>query len=522
VTNGYGELVKSLDRKDLTYVPFDFHAKCHGMKWENIGELVNALDFTEMGYSWSLQGDLVRKQVGVFRTNCIDCLDRTNVVQSAIARNVLNQMLMQVGIVLDPTTCNVEAVFNDIWANNGDMISLCYAHTSALKGDFVRTGKRDLSGMLNDGVSSLSRMFYGAVSDFFAQAVISFMLGHRNLGVFNEFLENLQSTDASQLIKQSRIRAAAIETSSARVLSDGEVRVAGWTLLSPAQRNVRLSPKLEEKVLLLTKMALYVVSFNYSLEKVNEFTRIPLKSITSIEKGAYILSALQEAGRDPAENAGFVVNFSPADEDRRYSTYSIRNREPSSPSVSTAPMGRLSLSRNNSTSSRSRARAESSASRKSLTLTPKSILSPLRSTPATPTTPTTPIPIIEHSDVTEDVEFFAFKALPREFVARTRNPASETQADASDDEDEDDVVLESHETCRATVDRIARRIAEQCVRASGPGSDSLNSSTVSGANTSERAKALVEEHDVVSLQDAESATSLIARMDYAVKRFLWL
>lgn len=143
--------------------------------------------------------------------SCIDCLDRTNVVQSALARNVLNQMLMQVGIVLDPTTCNVESVFNDIWANNGDMISLCYAHTSALKGDFVRTGKRDLSGMLHDGVSSLSRMFFGAISDFFAQAVISFMLGHRNLGVFNEFLETLQSTDASQLIKQSRVRAAASE-----------------------------------------------------------------------------------------------------------------------------------------------------------------------------------------------------------------------------------------------------------------------------------------------------------------------
>jgi hypothetical protein len=38
------------------------------MKWENIGELVNELNFHDMGYSWSLQGDLVRKQNGVFRT----------------------------------------------------------------------------------------------------------------------------------------------------------------------------------------------------------------------------------------------------------------------------------------------------------------------------------------------------------------------------------------------------------------------------------------------------------------------
>jgi hypothetical protein len=42
-----------------------------------------------------------------------------------------------------------------------------------------------------------------------------------------------------------------VETSSARVLGEGEQRIAGWTLLSPEDRNVKLSPKLEEKVLLL-------------------------------------------------------------------------------------------------------------------------------------------------------------------------------------------------------------------------------------------------------------------------------
>lgn len=35
-----------------------------------------------------------------------------------------------------------------------------------------------------------------------------------------------------------------------------------------------------------------MVSFNYSLEKVNEFTRIPLLSITSIQKGERSLSAV--------------------------------------------------------------------------------------------------------------------------------------------------------------------------------------------------------------------------------------
>ncbi|BEJ10777.1 hypothetical protein CspHIS471_0101990 [Cutaneotrichosporon sp. HIS471] len=466
VTNGFTELVADLGRPDIHYVPFDFHEHCKGMNWANISDLISQLDFSAMGYLWCLEGDAVREQQGVFRTNCIDCLDRTNVVQSAIARHVLTQMLLQLGVVVDPATSNIEAVFNDIWANNGDMISMCYAHTTALKGDFVRTGKRDISGMLNDGMSSLSRMFYGAVTDFFAQAVISFMLGHRNMGVFNEFLQDLQTTESSALIKQSRIRAAAIETSSARVLSEGEHRVAGWTLLSPDQRNTTVSLKLEEKVLLLTKQALYVVSFNYTLEKVNEFTRIPLKSITSIQKGAYILSALQEAGRDATENAGFVVRFSPADEGTRYSTFSIRAKDVATP----AP--------------------------KSLLGTPTKLKRSSKSPASTPKTPKTPEAVVELSAVNPDAdEFFAFKALPREFAARN--------GPASDDED-DDVGLEAGETCAATVDRIVRRITDQCARVHTIGDD------------------FVENKDVVSISDAEKLVSVLARVDYAWKRFLWL
>ncbi|OCF78932.1 inositol polyphosphate-5-phosphatase F [Kwoniella mangroviensis CBS 8886] len=423
VTNGYRDLVDSLERSDIKYVPFDFHAKCHGMKWENISELVDSVDLGGMGYLWTLQGEAIREQEGAFRTNCIDCLDRTNVVQSALARRVLTNMLTQLGLKAEGSI--IENIFNDIWANNGDTISLCYAHTSALKGDFVRTGKRDFSGMLHDGVSSISRMFYGAVSDFFAQAVISFLLGHRNLSVFSEFLQTLNSTDAASVVKLSRIRSVAIETCSARVLNDGEERINGWTLLSPDARSVKISPGLEEKVLLLTREAIYVVSFNYSLEKVMEFTRIPVKSITSIQKGAYILSTLQEASRDPKENYGFLVNFSPTDESTRYSTYSLRNKLLSVPQDS-AP------------------------------------------------TPGTPKPSVKHALIDPDVtEFYAFKAIP---------------GHTSDEG-----------TCQESVNNAVKQIAEAC-----------------------KDEELIVEKDIVSLAEAESATSILDKMDYAFKRFLWL
>lgn len=53
--------------------------------------------------------------------SCIDCLDRTNVVQSAIARHVLTQMLLQLGVVVDPTTSNIEPVFNNSLSTNRSM-----------------------------------------------------------------------------------------------------------------------------------------------------------------------------------------------------------------------------------------------------------------------------------------------------------------------------------------------------------------------------------------------------------------
>ena len=46
-----------------------------------------------------------------------------------------------------------------VWANNGDTISRQYAGTNALKGDYTRTGERNLSGLVKDGVNSASRYY---------------------------------------------------------------------------------------------------------------------------------------------------------------------------------------------------------------------------------------------------------------------------------------------------------------------------------------------------------------------------
>lgn len=82
----------------LKYVWFDFHHETkQSGKWNNLSKLVSQVDkeFRAQGFFCRLSnGAVISQQSGVVRTNCMDNLDRTNVVQSLFARRSL---LMQLG-----------------------------------------------------------------------------------------------------------------------------------------------------------------------------------------------------------------------------------------------------------------------------------------------------------------------------------------------------------------------------------------------------------------------------------------
>ncbi|CAG8534004.1 11306_t:CDS:10, partial [Scutellospora calospora] len=337
----YRETIHNSGNKNIEYVEFDFHKECRGMKYENISKLVSTLakNFNSMGYFWQAGNNYVHcKQVGIFRTNCMDCLDRTNVVQSALAREVLNLQLLRLGIseFIDGGISHYEEfenVFNDVWANNGDSISREYAGTSALKGDFTRTGeatyyvisnrKRNLQGVVNDASNSLARMFQNTFKDFFRQATIDYLLGHHSLEVFQELQQKFEASQPGDAERWAKVRANAIDISSSIVIVDNEEKVNGWTFLSPNEPNTLKS--YEEKVLLLTKKALYVCTFHYRLEKVMQFKRIGLGEIICIEKGEYILSTLYPSCVTPEDNYGFVIYYRASGESSRINSGSMRN-----------------------------------------------------------------------------------------------------------------------------------------------------------------------------------------------------
>ena len=47
------------------------------------------------------KGEIVKKQASIIRTNCIDCLDRTNVVQSVLAKKSLTDQLQYFKIIFE-------------------------------------------------------------------------------------------------------------------------------------------------------------------------------------------------------------------------------------------------------------------------------------------------------------------------------------------------------------------------------------------------------------------------------------
>lgn len=120
----------------------------------------------------------------LIRTNCIDCIDRTNVAQLHVAKmKMYKQLTGERGGVKD-----VDLLMEDfdarrlaqLWNYNANSLSLQYTGTSALKTDVAEHGVRTLGGMIKDAISSGRRYVHNNFTDGKIQDVIEIMTGVRN------------------------------------------------------------------------------------------------------------------------------------------------------------------------------------------------------------------------------------------------------------------------------------------------------------------------------------------------------
>lgn len=181
----YANAMQRVVSDDVRYLHFDFHKICGNIYFERLSILYEQMvDFLEKHRYLLLndKGEKIESQHGVVRTNCIDCLDRTNVTQSMIGRKMLESQLRRIGVFVAEETIsthpNLNENFKILWANHGDEISIQYSGTPALKGDFVRYGQRTVYGFLKDGYSALTRYYLNNFCDGTKQDAMDLLQGH--------------------------------------------------------------------------------------------------------------------------------------------------------------------------------------------------------------------------------------------------------------------------------------------------------------------------------------------------------
>lgn len=109
LSESFEEQLRRIQRSDIKYVAFDFHHHCRNGNFDNVAILVQQLaeDLQSIGFCMKdASGQIVEIQRGAIRTNCLDCLDRTNLVQSTLAKRSLEIQMQALGVVVNLAEIN--------------------------------------------------------------------------------------------------------------------------------------------------------------------------------------------------------------------------------------------------------------------------------------------------------------------------------------------------------------------------------------------------------------------------------
>jgi hypothetical protein len=183
-------------RHEIKEINYDFHAETRGPHgYEAASGIKRHIRTSAMSFEYFLSEEAqevariepggrkatlhgqreVLKQGGIFRTNCLDCLDRTNLVQT-----IISQMAMEIFLAQHDErspTSDFWARHGILWADCGDALSKIYAGTGALKSSFTRHGKMSLAGAVADLRKSAQRLYINNFEDKGRQNTIDMLLG---------------------------------------------------------------------------------------------------------------------------------------------------------------------------------------------------------------------------------------------------------------------------------------------------------------------------------------------------------
>ncbi|XP_038214711.1 synaptojanin-1 [Zerene cesonia] len=170
LSNAFQRHLNESAHSDIVQIIFDYHQEVRASSIESA--LGKFKKFVEKYYDsisiFSAKGvDIYNVQKGVIRTNCLDCLDRTNSIQTFIGLEMLAIQLMLLQCIDKKQNVNrFEEVFKQMWINNGNEISKIYAGTGAIQG----------GSKLIDGARSAARTIQNNLLDNSKQEAIDILL----------------------------------------------------------------------------------------------------------------------------------------------------------------------------------------------------------------------------------------------------------------------------------------------------------------------------------------------------------
>ncbi|XP_030848754.1 phosphatidylinositide phosphatase SAC2-like [Strongylocentrotus purpuratus] len=227
--------------------------------------------------------------------NCMDCLDRTNVVQTPLARVVLRTQLRKLGLLLPEQRLvpSIKTIYQDMWANNGDIVSRQYAGTAALKGDYTRTGERKLTGLMKDGYNSASRYVQNQLKDAFRQVAIDLMLGNQEIQEDLTLIDEQKASaemgkDVWDGVDEEDIKQR-IQQCSRLLLPKNEAKMnlGGWVLIDCDSGDLDDSGEDDRDIILIiSEKAYYIASYDDEAEKITQYERIPIDAMTAVGIGS--------------------------------------------------------------------------------------------------------------------------------------------------------------------------------------------------------------------------------------------
>lgn len=135
LSNEFQKHHKESKHQDIPHIVFDYHQECRGGNTSALSKLKARIESScpNLGIFFSTGDNVYKEQRGTIRTNCLDCLDRTNCVQTYLGIEMLSEQIKLLDLG-DKMLSRFEEIFRQMWINNGNEISKIYAGTGAIQG----------------------------------------------------------------------------------------------------------------------------------------------------------------------------------------------------------------------------------------------------------------------------------------------------------------------------------------------------------------------------------------------------